>query len=97
MLTLSGSDTLADYQAVLRSVTFSSSSANPTDNGADPTRTITWTINDGVSTNPTTQTSTVDVHALPTVVAGATVTFDGGGATGNTRQRADGERRRSAT
>jgi len=78
LLTLSGSDTLADYQAVLRSVTFESSSANPTDNGTDPTRTITWTINDGASTNPTTQTSTVDVHALPTVVAGATVTYEAG-------------------
>jgi hypothetical protein len=78
-LTLSGSDTLADYQAVLQSVTFSSTSGNPTSDGADPTRTVTWTINDGVSANPITQTSAIDVHALPAVVAGATATFQGGG------------------
>jgi large repetitive protein len=78
-LMLSGSDTLADYQAVLSSVTFSSASGNPTGNGADPSRTVTWTINDGVSNNTITQTSAIDVHALPTVVAGGTATFAGGG------------------
>ena len=78
-LMLSGPDTLADYQAVLRSVAFSSSSSNPTSDGTDPIRTLTWTVNDGASTNTTTQTSTIDVHAQPTVVAGAAATFTGGG------------------
>src|SRR5262249_26142294 len=35
------------YQQVLRTVAFSSSSDNPTDFGADPSRTITWQVNDG--------------------------------------------------
>jgi hypothetical protein len=75
VLTLSGTDTLADYQAVLRSVSFSSTSPNPSSDGADSSRTITWTINDGVKTNPTTETSTVDVHAVPTIVAGNEVSY----------------------
>jgi hypothetical protein len=79
-LMLSGSDTLADYQAVLRSVTFESTSSNPTSTGADPSRTVTWTINDGVSDNPITQTSAIDIHALPIVTtSGAIATFSGGG------------------
>ena len=49
-LTLTGSDTLAHYQQVLDSVTFSSG-ANPTNSGANPTRTLTWTINDGAGSN----------------------------------------------
>src|SRR5262249_28258671 len=46
-LTLSGSDTLAHYQQVLDSVTFNSTSLNPTNYGSAPTRTVTWTLNDG--------------------------------------------------
>jgi hypothetical protein len=49
-LTLSGTDTLPDYQAVLRSVRFSAG-ANPTDFGADSTRTFTWVLNDGGASN----------------------------------------------
>jgi autotransporter passenger strand-loop-strand repeat protein len=45
-LTLSGTDTLAHYQQVLRSVSFVAGE-NPTNYGADPTRTVTWTVNDG--------------------------------------------------
>jgi large repetitive protein len=77
-LTLSGSGSVSDYQTVLQSVTFTSSSANPTNNGSDLSRTITWTVNDGVSTNPGPETSTVAVHALPTVTAGTVATFHGG-------------------
>jgi hypothetical protein len=50
-LSLTGSDTLADYEQVLDSVTFHSTSANPTNSGADRTRTVTWTVDDGSSTN----------------------------------------------
>ena len=53
-------------------MTFSTTSTSAT------TRTIDWTVSDGVVTSPT-ATSTVDVHVAPTVTAGATVTFDGGG------------------
>ena len=70
-LTLSGADTLADYQTVLDSVKFSST-------GSLGARTIDWTVNDGVITSPT-ATSTVDVVARATVVAGTTATFTGGG------------------
>jgi hypothetical protein len=77
---LSGSDTLADYRAVLSFVTFSSTSSDPTDNGADPSRTIILSVNDGASTNSTPATSTVNVLAFPTVVAGSAATYHGGGA-----------------
>jgi hypothetical protein len=70
-LSLTGADTLADYQTVLDSVKFSST-------GRLGTRTIDWTVNDGVVTSPT-ATSTVDIVAPATVVAGATATFTGGG------------------
>src|SRR5262249_59990688 len=49
VLLLSGSDTLADYRLVLDSVLFSTPSDNPTDFGADPTRTVTWTVADDFS------------------------------------------------
>src|SRR6266852_2860168 len=49
VLTLSGSDTLAHYQTALRSVTFSSTSHNPTDVGTDTSRTIDWQVNDGTA------------------------------------------------
>src|SRR5262249_6655110 len=46
-LTLSGSDTLAHYQSVLRSVTFTATGDNPDDYGSNLTRTVTWLLNDG--------------------------------------------------
>jgi hypothetical protein len=80
VLTLSGTDTLADYQAVLRSVSFSSTSVNPSNDGADLTRTVSWSLTDGDKSNGVSApaTSTVDVHAVPTVVAGATVNYQAG-------------------
>jgi ELWxxDGT repeat protein len=62
-LALTGSDTLAHYQSVLDSITFSSSSASPTNFGADPTRTVTWKLNDGTSSSSTV-TTTVTITAL---------------------------------
>ena len=41
VLTINAVDTLADFQQVLRGITFSSTSDNPTNFGANPTRTIT--------------------------------------------------------
>ncbi len=57
-LTLSGSASLAAYQAALDSVTYSSTSANPTRYGADPARTVIWTVNSGADTS-TPATSTI--------------------------------------
>ena len=65
VLSLSGSDTLAHYQQVLDSVTYSSSNQNPTNFGADPSRTISWLINDG-TVNSAPQTTTVNLTGGPT-------------------------------
>jgi hypothetical protein len=72
-LTLSGTDTVAHYQQVLDSVTFSSTASVPTA-GA---RTLTYSVTDGITTS--TATSTVTVHDAPTVTAGATKSFETGG------------------
>src|SRR5262249_42668943 len=49
-LTLSGSDTHANYSRVLDTLAFSSG-ANPTNFGANTTRTLTWVLNDGSASN----------------------------------------------
>src|SRR5262249_3383880 len=49
-LTLTGSDTLAHYQQVIDSVTFSSG-INPSNGNNNRTRTVTWTVNDGSGSN----------------------------------------------
>ncbi|WP_461521653.1 DUF2341 domain-containing protein, partial [Porticoccus sp.] len=65
-LTLTGTATVAQYQAVLRSVTFENTSDTP----SELTRTITWTVNDGnVDSAP--QTSTVTVNSVNDAPAGA--------------------------
>jgi len=70
-LVLSGSDTLAHYQQVLDSVTFTSG-ANPTNSGANTTRTLNWVLNDGAgSFNLATTTTTI------TISAGVQNDFDG--------------------
>ena len=51
VLTLTGSASVADYQAALRSVTFSAAGDNPTDFDNDTARTITWQVNDGSGAN----------------------------------------------
>jgi len=75
-LTLTGPDTLANYQTVLDSITFKTPGSD-TVSLAD-TRTIDWTITDGVITSAT-AVSSVIVAARETIVAGATATFTGGG------------------
>jgi VCBS repeat-containing protein len=57
-LTLTGSDTLANYIAALQSITYSNTSENP----STAQRTLTWTVNDG-DDDSNTQTTTVDVTA----------------------------------
>jgi hypothetical protein len=60
VLSLSGSDTLAHYRQVLDSVGYSSTNQNPTNSGADPSRTVSWTVNDGTLSSAT-QTTTVNI------------------------------------
>jgi hypothetical protein len=67
-MTLSGTATVAAYQAALRSVSYTNSSENP----AAITRTVSFTVNDGTDPSPT-HTRTVTVTAVndaPTVAAG---------------------------
>jgi hypothetical protein len=65
---------VANYQKVLESVTYSSTSANPTNTGTDTSRTLSWQVNDG-TLNSNTVTSKVNVAALAPffVAAAATV------------------------
>jgi len=64
-LTLSGLDTLANYEQVLEHVTFESTSANLTNSGSNPTRTIEWVLDDGGAVNnlSTPQHTTIDLRA----------------------------------
>jgi len=83
VLTLSGGDTVAHYQTVFRSVRFSSTSLNPTNYGADLSRTLSWQVNDGtLASNTVTSTvKVVGVDQAPVLAgAGNTVTFTQGGA-----------------
>jgi Domain of unknown function (DUF4347)/FG-GAP-like repeat len=88
-LTLTGSDTLADYQQVLDAVTFNTAVENPSNFGSNPTRTLTWTLNDGagsfsLSTPVTTTVSVTDVNDPPTlsnVATNASYTEEGAAAT----------------
>ncbi|HML13951.1 MAG TPA: FG-GAP-like repeat-containing protein [Xanthobacteraceae bacterium] len=79
-LTLTGVDTLANYQQVLQSITFDTSSRNPTNFGSDPTRLINWVVNDGGSSNNLSipQTTTVSVTIVggpPTLTGLSTASF----------------------
>jgi len=66
VLTLSGIDSVANYQAALRSITFSSTSDNPTNSGANASRTISWTANDGTSQgSPASTLTTILPAPLP--------------------------------
>ena len=76
-LTLTGTDTLADYQAALRSVSFSFNPSNgdPTGGGSHTSSTIDWSINDGVASSGTTTSTLNVVHVAPTVTASGTVDY----------------------
>ena len=66
-LTLSGYDTLADYQTALSEVKYSTTGDNPTDYGLNASRTITWQVNDGAIGNPSgtnTTTTTLNIDAV---------------------------------
>ena len=72
-LSLSGSDTLAHYQQVLRTVSFHSTSSNPDNSGVNPTRTIEWQLNDSTASGVT----RVDYAAGGTPAGVAIGDFDG--------------------
>src|SRR5207253_1583721 len=83
VLTLTGTDTLANYQAALRTVKYSSTPDDPTVNNTKTSRTITWTATDansdavGAATSAGV-TSTVNITAVndaPAVTAGASNTY----------------------
>jgi hypothetical protein len=66
-LTLSGVDTIAHYEQILDSVSFQTTSKDPTSGGADPTRTITWAVYDGTNVSaPVHTTVNVDILGLDT-------------------------------
>jgi VCBS repeat-containing protein len=75
VLSLSGSASLASYQAALRSVTFSSSSDSPTASAAN--RTISWCVNDGGSANGLSAiaTSTVSITPVNDAPSGSSATI----------------------
>jgi hypothetical protein len=61
VLTLSGSATVAQYQTALRSVTY----VNTSDNPSGATRTISYQVNDGQSTNSASNVVTATVTVAP--------------------------------
>ena len=72
-LTLSGPDTLANYQTVLRTVSFNGSAST------DGSRMIIWTANDGITTAPA--VSTIDYAVAPDPPGEVSATAGGGQAT----------------
>jgi hypothetical protein len=84
VLTLSGSASIANYQAALRSVTFSSANDDPTASGSNPTRTITWLVDDGQSANHASNSTTTTVAV--TAVNDAPVLSGAGNSVGYTEQ-----------
>uniref|UniRef100_B0SX69 Hemolysin-type calcium-binding region n=1 Tax=Caulobacter sp. (strain K31) TaxID=366602 RepID=B0SX69_CAUSK len=51
-LSLSGYDTVANYQAALAAITYWSTGDNPTNYGLNTNRTVTWTVSDGTPDIP---------------------------------------------
>jgi ELWxxDGT repeat protein len=82
-LTLTGTDSISDYQQVLDSVTFGSTSQNPTNFLSNSTRTLTWVVNDGSASNSlsTAETTTISISHSPPSLSGvaANVGFTEGG------------------
>jgi hypothetical protein len=68
VLTFSGVDSLANYDSALQSVHFQGGE-NPTDYGSDTSRTLTWSVNDGLLTSApqTSSLSVVFVNDPPTL------------------------------
>lgn len=69
VLTLTGTATLANYQAALRSITFNSSSKDPTVGQTRTSRAITWAVTDANATKVGAQTSAGVTSKINTVAA----------------------------
>jgi lipopolysaccharide export system protein LptA len=78
-LTISGDATLGAYQAALDSVAYSFTGTDPTDDGTDLSRTITWTVTDSNAVTSAGATSTLNVNTPPTITAGASADYVLGG------------------
>jgi hypothetical protein len=75
VLTLTGGASVGAYQAALESVTFSSTLVDPSNSGADPSRSV-WTVTDGaLSSNTITSTVDVGTPQVPTLIT--LVSFNG--------------------
>ena len=83
-LTISGSATLAQYQTMLRAVTYNNTSQNPNTTA----RTIAFQVNDGtvLSTVANKTVSVAAVNDAPAITAGATILFTEGDAAKVDRQ-----------
>src|SRR4029453_7178240 len=89
VLTLTGTDTKAAYEAALESVTYHSTSDDPTNNGTAPSRTISWTVTDANSDGAGAQTSVAATSNINvTAVNDAPVLSDLGATTGYTENAA---------
>ncbi|TKB26271.1 tandem-95 repeat protein [Desulfopila sp. IMCC35006] len=81
VLTLTGTATLAHYTTALRSITFSSTSDDPTVNATRTTRAIEWTVTDADSDGAGAHTSASRTTALTVIPAQDAPILGGGGQT----------------
>ena len=75
-MVLTGASSVLNYQTLLRTVGFHSTSDNPTDYGAEAIRILTWTVSDGTAV--TTTTTTLDILAsndAPQTTVAATASY----------------------
>ncbi|HSH32122.1 MAG TPA: Ig-like domain-containing protein, partial [Actinomycetota bacterium] len=66
-LVFTGASSVANYQALLQTVQFQSTSHNPADFGASPQRTLTWFVSDGTAVTSATTTLDIVTHDDPAV------------------------------
>jgi VCBS repeat-containing protein/CshA-type fibril repeat protein len=81
ILTLSGTDTIANYQAVLRSLTYLNSTDDPTDNTTKTTRTLTYSLTDANSDAVGAATSIAATKTINVTPLQDAPVLTGGGAT----------------
>src|SRR5262245_682083 len=78
--TLTGLDSIANYEAALQSITFDNpTNDDPTNSGANPTRTVTWQVDDGtaVSNASTTTITFTAVNDAPVNTVPGPQSIDG--------------------
>ncbi|WP_165185480.1 M10 family metallopeptidase C-terminal domain-containing protein [Caulobacter soli] len=82
-LTLTGYDTIANYQTAMAGLVYWATGDNPTNYGSNTSRTVTWTVSDGspgvLAGSVNTTTSTINIAAVNDAPVNGTVS----GATGN--------------